>query len=189
MLYDDSMRVESALIKYYELNNLPLDGGINDKWAKYKFGPFFLTAFPNFELRNEAIRRHDVHHILINLDTSTKGEGLIAAWELGSGCDKYWISWVMEAQALWWGVLLAPAKTFGLFLQGRHSRNYFKENFSSEVLNKTVGQIRRELLPHSIPKFRMDDGLFFIFFAAFGIFVMPFFFLILGIFSIVGLFF
>lgn len=189
MLYDDTIRVESALINYYQLNNLPADGGVTEKWAKYKFGPFFLIAFPNFNLRNEAIRRHDVHHILLNLDTSSLGEGLIAAWELGSGCGKYWISWCMESQALWWGILFAPIKTMQLFVLGRHSRNYFYEPFSIEVLNKTVGKLREEFLPVSQPTLQLIDILLFVFFALCGLILIPGFFIVVFIFSVIGLIF
>lgn len=188
MLYEDSMRVDAALIKYYELNGLPHDGGVKDKWAKYKIGPFLFTAFPNFQLRNEAIRRHDVHHIINNLDTSSLGEGLIAAWELGTGCGKFWISWCMESQGLWWGILYAPKRTWNLFLLGRHSRSFFTENFSADVLAKSVGQLRQELLSNDKISAKFSDSLFFSVMACFGLSLMPVFFILVLFFSVIGLF-
>jgi hypothetical protein len=189
MLYKDSDLVQAALSRYYEMNALPADGGITDKWAKYKIGPFNLIGFPNFAHRMQAIRRHDVHHIVNNLDTSALGEGLIAAWELGSGCGKYWISWCMEPQALWWGILMAPRKTFSLFVLGRHSQNFFHINFENEFLNKTVGDLRKALLPENATSLKTSIKDYFVFAACslLGIFMIIIFIPIFTIFSLFGL--
>jgi hypothetical protein len=145
-IYSDGEKVSMARESYFSANGIPLDGGIHDKWARYKIGPFSLIGFPNFPHRMDAILLHDLHHIALNLDTSALGEGLIAAWELGSGCGRYWISWCMEPQALWWGILMAPRKTFTLFILGRKSRNFFHEPVPANFLDLTVGQLRRQLL-------------------------------------------
>lgn len=147
MLFDDRESLAGALEKYYRMNDLPADGGASDRWARYRFGPIQAIAFPNFELRNEALRRHDVHHILIDADTSPTGEGLVAAWELGSGCGKYWISWVMESQALWWGLLLAPRNALAVFARGRGSQNFFHLELTDATASKPIGEMRREMLP------------------------------------------
>jgi hypothetical protein len=60
----------------------------------------------------------------------------------------------MEPQALWWGIILEPRKTFSLFLIGRKSRNFFHEKFSPEFLNKNVGEVRKFLLPGEPIKFQ-----------------------------------
>jgi hypothetical protein len=148
-IYSDTENVGDARARYFSSNGIPLDGGIHDKWARYKILSFSLIGFPNFQHRMEAILRHDLHHVVLNLDTSSLGEGLIAAWELGSGCGRYWISWCMEPQALWWGILMAPKKTFSLFVLGRNSKNFFHEKLPNNVLNQTVGDLRRQLLPSS----------------------------------------
>lgn len=157
MIYSDELLVREARAKYYQLNGLPADGGIGDRWARYQIGPLTLTPFPNFAHRVRAISRHDVHHIVNDLDTSALGEGLIAAWELGSGCGQYWISWCMEPQALWWGILMAPLRTWRLFLLGRHSRNYFHQEFAENFWQKKVGVVRAELLPQAVPAATVND--------------------------------
>ena len=48
----------TALARYYTMNGLPADGGITDKWSRYKIGPFNFIAFPNFPHRVDAILRH-----------------------------------------------------------------------------------------------------------------------------------
>lgn len=158
MLYSNADKVSEARSSYFSSNGIPLDGGIHDKWARYKIGPLTLIGFPNFRHRMEAILRHDLHHIVLNLDTSSLGEGLIAAWELGSGCGRYWISWCMEPQALWWGILMAPRKTFALFILGRRSRNYFHETVPENFLVQTVGDLRKHLLPEKKNSLRANFG-------------------------------
>lgn len=157
MFYNDDEFISDAIARYYRDNGLPSDGGFGDKWARYKFGWIEAIAFPNFEHRKEALRRHDVHHIINNLDTSPTGEGLIAAWELGSGCGKYWISWFMESQALWWGILLAPRKTLSLFSLGRRSKNYFRTQMEPDLNHRRIGEIRSRMLPNSNPKLTIYD--------------------------------
>jgi len=188
MEYSSSMTVQDALRKYYLDNQIPLDGGGGEKWATYKIGPFQIVAFPNFAHRMSAIARHDVHHVVNQLETTSLGEGLIAAWELGSGCGKYWISWCMEPQALWWGILMAPRRTFSLFLLGRRSRNFYHEKFDSETLNLSVGQVRTFLLPKQIPSFRLIDGVAFFAAAILGLFMIAVFIPIYLFFSIFSFF-
>jgi hypothetical protein len=190
MIYPDAELVSNSLKRYYELNGLPPDGGLTDPWARYKFGLFQAIAFPNFKHRVEAIRRHDVHHIVNDLDTSYLGEGLIAAWELGSGCGRFWISWFMESQALWWGILLAPRQMFSLFQKGRNSQNYFHEAFIEDhLLQSTVGELRLHLLPSEPIKSASIQGvLYFTFIAVFGLFSILIFFPIVILFTLIGFF-
>lgn len=188
MLYQDSETLFSARAKYLHMNGLPPDGGVTDKWARYKFGSRELVAYPNFQHRAQALARHDLHHIVNNLDTTSLGEGLIAAWELGSGCGRYWISWCMEPQALWWGILMAPRKTFGLFLRGRHSRNLFHEAYSEDLLSKTVGELRELLLPKANLPFRatLADVFVFLGVAILGLMMIALFIPTVMVFSLIG---
>jgi hypothetical protein len=189
VIYSDSEVVSHALNRYYEMNGLPADGGVGDKWARYKFGSFKAIAFPNFQQRVRAIERHDLHHIVNDLDTSNLGEGLIAAWELGSGCGKFWISWFMESQALWWGILLAPQRMLTLFLIGRSSKNYFHEDFNQELFKKTVGEIRTQLLPSaSVKRCSFFDIVRLVSVATLGLISMILFFPIVLFFSLLTLF-
>ena len=187
MLYRDSETISHALSKYYELNGLPADGGGQDKWARYKIGPFLLIGYPNFQHRMQAIARHDIHHIINNFDTSSLGEGLIAAWELGSGCNKYWISWCMEPQAFWWGILLAPRQAYKNFVLGRNSKNLFAEKNIESCLAKTVGEIRSELLPRGDVSANIVDLLLFILSGLLGIVMILIFIPIFSFFTLLGL--
>lgn len=189
MLYEDSEPLSTALTRYYSMNGLPADGGITDKWSRYKIGGFELIAFPNFPHRVRAILRHDVHHILNNLDTSSLGEGLIAAWELGSGCGRYWISWCMEPQALWWGLLYAPKKTFQYFANGRQSKNFFNETFPLTSSEVTVGELRKQLLPENFAASSLRDLPTFVLCAGLGVIMIAVFIPIFIFFTLWGLLF
>lgn len=187
-IYSDVDKVSEARASYFSSNGIPLDGGIHDKWARYKIGPFTLIGFPNFQHRMEAILRHDLHHIVLNLDTSSLGEGLIAAWELGSGCGRYWISWCMEPQALWWGILMAPRKTFDLFILGRRSRNYFHEALPADFIVQTVGHLRKHLLPENQNSLQANFGdvLLFAAMAVLGLLMIALFIPIFIFFTVFG---
>lgn len=189
MIYESTELVQTARLKYFEANGIPSDGGVEDKWARYKIGQISLIGFPNFQHRMNAILRHDLHHIVLSLDTSSLGEGLIAAWELGSGCGRYWISWCMEPQALWWGILMAPQKTFSLFILGRNSNNFFHEDLPNNFLSQTVGDLRKRLLPENANNLKSGLADWFQFFncAVLGIFMIVVFIPIFLFFTIVGL--
>lgn len=189
MIYESNELVQTARLKYFAANGIPSDGGVEDKWARYKIGQISLIGFPNFQHRMNAILRHDLHHLILNLDTSSLGEGLIAAWELGSGCGQYWISWCMEPQALWWGILMAPQKTFSLFMLGRYSKNFFHEELPNDFLNQTVGNLRKQLLPENTKNLKagIADWIQFFNCAVLGIFMIIFFIPIFSFFTIIGL--
>lgn len=186
MTYHDNELLSDGLSRYYKSNGLPSGGGLDDRWARYKFGPIQAIAFPNFKLRNEALLRHDIHHIMNNLDTSPKGEGLIAAWELGSGCGKFWISWFMESQALWWGILLSPRQALAFFALGRRSLNYFQNEMGPDLNSKTVGEIRAKMLPHTSLDLNLRDIIRFSLVALLGIFSMFIFIPIATFFTVIG---
>ena len=187
MLYQDSETIANALAEYYEINGLPAEGGGHDKWARYKIGPLLLTGYPNFGHRMDAIARHDVHHVINNFDTSSLGEGLIGAWELGSGCSKYWISWCMEPQALWWGIIFAPKQTYKNFIIGRNSKNLFTEENIERYLTKTVGELRSELLPRGEVGANFLDLLLFLLSGLLGLVMILIFIPIFSFFTLLGL--
>ena len=190
MIYPDSMILKDALSKYFSDNGLPTDGGLQDKWARYKILGMTFLAFPNFDSRRAALVRHDFHHIVNDLDTSSLGEGLIAAWELSTGCGRYWISWCMEPQALWFGILLAPRRTFQTFVKARQDSNFFHLEFDQDrLMGSSVGEIRRQLLPSgSSAKTAFSDYFKFAGCALLGILMVIVFTPIFLFFTVLGFF-
>lgn len=188
MLYPDSESIQAARARYYEMNGLPTDGGSQDKWARYKLGNLELIAFPNFQHRIEALSRHDIHHIINNIDTSPLGEGLIGAWEMGAGCGPYWISWCMESQAMVSGLFIAPKKVFELFLNGRNSKSLYHRSIGDEVAAMTVGEMRKKLLPPASSKISatLADSVLFVAASILGIAMLAVFIPIFIVFGILG---
>lgn len=191
MIYSDDMILKDALLKYFSDNGLPADGGLQDKWARYKILNYTFLAFPNFDSRRAALVRHDVHHIVMDLDTSSLGEGLIAAWELATGCGRFWISWCMEPQALWFGILLSPRKTFQTFVRARRDSNFFHVGFEQErLLNASVGDIRRLILADRADSLKpaLMDYFRFLACTALGVLMIVLFTPIFMFFTVLGFF-
>lgn len=145
-MYNSELSVAEALQLYYQENKLPSDGGKSSRWVRIQIGPvpFF---FPNSSSRLLAVDRHDMHHIVLNRSTTYLDEGLVAAWELGQGCGVYTVAWVLQFQALLWGLILSPKQTFEFFMLGKKSQNLYYSKDISQYFNQSVGELRSQILP------------------------------------------
>jgi hypothetical protein len=66
-------------------------------------------------------------------------------------------------------LFLAPRRVFNAFVRGRRSRNLYNGEFEASVLERTVGELRRELaIPQEVPRANAADWLAFGFWAAFS---------------------
>ena len=92
--YEDQLLVKDALQIYFSHYHFK-DGGYKDKWFKIKIGPFFLPL-PNIKDRVDAVKIHDIHHVITEYRADYKGEVQIGAWEIASGCGKYYIAWLLN---------------------------------------------------------------------------------------------
>lgn len=144
-MYHSELTVAEALQLYYQKNKLPSDGGKSSRWVRIQIGPvpFF---FPNSKSRILAVDRHDIHHIILNRSTTYLDEGIVAAWELGRGCGVYTAAWVLQFQALLWGLILSPKQTFEFFLLGKKSQNLYYSEDISQYFNQSVGELRSQVL-------------------------------------------
>src|SRR5262249_19534870 len=102
-------------------------------------------VFPNTKQRIRSVRIHDVHHVLTGYATTWRGEGEIAAWELGSGCRDHWAAWLLNASAALIGCVIAPRPTWLAFRRRRAPRNLYEREWDDGILDRTVGELRREL--------------------------------------------
>jgi ubiquinone biosynthesis protein Coq4 len=89
--------------------------------------------------------RHDLHQIATGYGTSLIGETEIGAWELGSGCGRYYVAWVLNAAAVAIGLFIAPRRVWRAFTRGRQSGSLYKLNVDERCLEDTVGALRRSL--------------------------------------------
>jgi len=129
-----------ARSQYFQENHFGADGGYREKWVELALGPVHI-AFPNSAARIEAVRFHDLHHLVTGYRTDFVGESEIAAWELAAGCKSMAAAWVLNLQALSVGVFIAPRRIFRAFVRGRRSDTFYAQDFD-RLLAATVAEGR-----------------------------------------------
>src|SRR6185436_2766095 len=119
----DHLVLRDALQLYFSQYHFK-DGGYADRWFKIKFGPVFIPL-PNIKARVDAVKIHDIHHIMNEYPATWKGEAEIGAWELAGGCGRFWVGWILNAGSFFIGLFFFPKATFNAFLKGRRcTRNF-----------------------------------------------------------------
>ncbi|WOE75298.1 hypothetical protein [Alterisphingorhabdus coralli] len=88
-------------------------------------GPYALPL-PNFRWRRDILEQHDRNHLISGYDTSAKGELLVAAWEIGSGCYPDIRARMLCGFLMILGLLRYPVSTWRAFRLGaRHLRQTY----------------------------------------------------------------
>lgn len=144
--YPDSMLVKDALQIYFRENNFK-DGGYSDKYFKIVFGPIAIPL-PNVRSRVEAVKIHDVHHLVTQYNADYKGEAEIGAWEIAGGCGKFLAAWLLNLGSVLIGLLFYRRPLLRAFLRGRKCRTNLYDGpvkYDEELLHKTLGELRREI--------------------------------------------
>ena len=142
--WDPGLSMRDARARFFADAGLPPDGGVDEKWVKLKMGPIPF-AIPNTKSRRRAVKLHDLHHILTGYRTDWAGECQISAWEVASSCRDFFAAWVLNLQGMALGYVIAPRRTFRAFVRGRHTRNLYTGEYSDALLDRTVGDLRRDL--------------------------------------------
>src|SRR5262245_39608544 len=119
--YADTMTMREARKVYFEANGFGETGGYEDDWVDFKLGPLPMP-FPNTKARKEAVRYHDLHHILTGYDTDIVGEFEISAWEIAAGCKTMAAAWALNLGGMAGGLFRAPRRVFAAFVRGRGQR-------------------------------------------------------------------
>jgi hypothetical protein len=169
--YDATSTVGAARALYFETNGFGANGGYDEKWVRVKVGP---AEFPirNTASRVRSVRLHDLHHIATGYPTTLEGESLIGAWELGSGCRDHLAAWFLNASAFAFGIVLAPRALWRAFVRGRRSRNLYRDEWSEGLLDRTVGDLRRELGVDGTHGATFADALLFTIWLGVGIYML-----------------
>lgn len=111
------MTLEKLLTKFYVDNEIPENGGVEEK--TFKMNVFFTKlTLPNPKFRKELTHIHDIGHILNNCDTSWKGEGFVSGWEIGT---RFWKHFPINFFILWafgYSLWLYPKSVFKGFKRG-----------------------------------------------------------------------
>ena len=142
-LTNESQTVRQARAEYFRRAGFPPDGGDNQRWVVLRVAGLPLFAFPNTATRRRSVKLHDVHHVLTGYDTSWTGEAEIGAWEIGSGCRRHWVAWLLNLGAMAIGLLIAPRRTWRAFVRGRRSGNlYGSPSLDESLLDRSVDDLR-----------------------------------------------
>src|SRR5687767_14137680 len=97
--WDASLTLREGRSEYFRFNNFGNDGGYSSKWVDFKLGPIPFP-FPNTPARIEAVKYHDLHHVMTGYQTSFVGELEISAWEIGSGCADKTAAWILNLSGM-----------------------------------------------------------------------------------------
>ncbi|HVF56241.1 MAG TPA: hypothetical protein VM934_08820 [Pyrinomonadaceae bacterium] len=143
-MYSPELTLRDARTLYFKLNNFGDDGGYNDRWVKTKLGPFPYWI-PNTKGRKEAVKYHDLHHILTGYATTWRGEFEIGAWEVSTGLGRQTAGKILDLVSFAAGLAVNPSEVYRAFLRGRQSSNLFTRVWGEELLERRVGEVRREL--------------------------------------------
>lgn len=73
---------------------------------------------PNPKFRREALHIHDIQHILNNCNTSWKGEGFIAGWEISTGIWKHFQLGFLSLWAMGYSLWIYPKSVLNGFKKG-----------------------------------------------------------------------
>ncbi len=165
----DDITLRDARGIYFEANGFGADGGYGDAWVDFSLGPVPFP-FPNTPQRIEAVRYHDIHHVLTGYATSTVGEFEISAWELGAGCKRMVAAWALNLGGLAAGLLVSPRKVCAAFLRGRRDRSVYGEDYDA-LLTTTVGEARRRFLSSAPRSWTAEDVLLLVLAAFAGVLV------------------
>jgi hypothetical protein len=127
----DTETVGQILEAFFKDNNLGENGGLDKNWAKLKVGPLYIP-FPNTASRKKALVFHDIHHVVTGYPGNWQGETAIGAWEVSTGCGKYYAAWALDLGAMAIGLLLFPRAVYKAFIRGQRSKNLYRNNISQQ---------------------------------------------------------
>ena len=162
-VYDNNLKMRDALQSYFSRYHF-VNGGYDLKWFKIKVGAVFIPL-PNIKDRVAAVKIHDVHHVLKEYTATLEGEAEIGAWEIASGCGKYYVAWLLNFASFFYGLFFFPSSLLTAFLNGRRCKTNFYHSlpYDDHLLNRSVGDLRKMVGIEEQRKSTVKDYLCFIF--------------------------
>ncbi len=144
---NDHLTPHELLPVFYQQYNLGPDGGQSIPYVRVEITKKIVIYFPNFGARKKAVLKHDIHHLATGYPSTFKGETEISAWEIGSGCRRYWAAYVLDLHGMMMGIPFNPVGVFKAFVRGRRTRNLYANQWTDEqVMICTLGEIKQHLL-------------------------------------------
>jgi hypothetical protein len=141
MIYPHDLSVLEARKLYFSNSGFD-DRTYTDRWAKLPI-LWFHIYLPNFAGRRHAVPLHDINHILTEYKTDWLGEWQIGAYEIGTGCGRYWAGWLINLQGIIAGAFIAPKKSVQAFARGRRSKGIYHFMDHKPLLLENVGALRK----------------------------------------------
>jgi ubiquinone biosynthesis protein Coq4 len=143
-VYDEDLLIKDALLQLFQRFRIP-ENAYTAKNFVIKVGKL-PVPIPNIQARVKVARFHDIHHILTGYPASWTGEAEIGAWEIATGCRRFFIAWFLNSGAVLVGLLMHPKAVIDAFRRGRKTRTNLYHNFEYEaLLNMKVKDLRREI--------------------------------------------
>jgi hypothetical protein len=159
--YSVDLSMNEALRLYFDANGFGPDGGYAADWVDLKLGPIPIP-FPNTDARRRAVRFHDLHHIATGYQTNYAGEFEIGAWEVATGCRDFVAAWQLNLAGMLGGLLVYPKRTFRAFIRGRHTKNFYGDDYEP-LLTLPVSAARARLGTDStVPRASVSDIAIFV---------------------------
>jgi hypothetical protein len=143
--YEDSLKINEALQIYFDRYHFK-NGGYDLKWFTIKMGPVYFPL-PNIKSRVDAVKIHDIHHLVTGYEANMKGEVEIGGWEIGSGCGKYAAAWLLNFGSFFYGMLFYQKPLLRAFLNGRKCTTnlYYNVTYDETLLNTPLGEIKKRV--------------------------------------------
>jgi hypothetical protein len=141
-----SSTVQQALTAYFKAYDLGDEGGLNRRWGKIRVWKFYVPI-PNTAARRKALVFHDIHHIVTGYGGNWKGEVSISAWEIASGCGKYYAAWILDLWGMGIGLVIYPKNVYRAFVRGLRTKNLYINTIpQDEALGMPIPELKKKLL-------------------------------------------
>jgi hypothetical protein len=152
--------LDEALRRLYEAHDLPSDGGESARWFHVKIGPVSIPL-PNPPARQRAVFIHDVNHVLTGYNAVfSDGEMSIAAFEVGAGCGRVWVAWLLNLALMALGAIARPGLVLRAFVRGRRSESLYTSDESRAAMRQMrVEELRRIIRLDATPAVARPDDL------------------------------
>ena len=142
--YNSNATLDELLNQFYLDNGIPENGGIDKD--TFEMGVFGINLkLPNPKFRKEVTHIHDIQHILNHCDTSWKGEGYIAGWEMATGFWKYAPICIFSFWAMGYSLWLYPKSVYEGFTKGLTNVGIIELNITKTEFMKMEFQYLEEL--------------------------------------------
>ena len=177
------MKLDKLLADFYLENGIPDNGGIDkDSFEMRVLG--VPLKLPNPKFRKEVIHIHDLQHLLNNCDTSWKGEGFIAGWEISTGIWKYFPICIFSLWAMGYSLWMYPKAVFNGFKKGLNTIGIIELKISKvDFMRMEFEELERITRKRNPTKMGIVNWLQFIFWSFISevVFLFPFILLVIGI--------